>query len=120
VGHPVNWFEIVGSDGATLQQFYADLFGWKIDANNPLQYGMVEAEEGGIGGGIGQAQQGTPGHLTIYVDVDDPSAYLAKAEQLGGKTVMPPTEVPGFNITFALFSDPEGHVVGLTSGRARE
>jgi hypothetical protein len=57
VGHPVNWFEIVGSDGATLQQFYADLFGWKIDANNPLQYGMVEAEEGGIGGGIGQAQQ---------------------------------------------------------------
>ena len=29
MGHPVNWFEIVGSDGATLQQCYADLFGWR-------------------------------------------------------------------------------------------
>lgn len=54
------------------------------------------------------------------MDVDDPSALSGQAEQLGGKTVMPPTEVPGLNITFALFADPEGHVVGLTNGRARE
>jgi predicted enzyme related to lactoylglutathione lyase len=69
---------------------------------------------GGIGGGIGPAPEGSAGHVTVYVDVDDPAAYLAKAEQLGGKTVMPPTEVPGFGVTFALFSDPEGHVLGLT------
>jgi hypothetical protein len=31
---------------------------------------------------------------------------------LGGKTIQPPTSVPG-GVTFALFADPEGHVVGL-------
>mgnify|MGYP000651201796 CR=1 FL=1 len=35
-----------------------------------------------------------------------------KVEQLGGRVVMPLTEVaPGTRI--ALFTDPEGHVVGL-------
>ena len=30
-GVPVNWFEVVGSDAARTQQFYADLFGWTVD-----------------------------------------------------------------------------------------
>jgi uncharacterized protein len=111
---PVVHFEVVGKDGAALQKFYSSLFSWKIDANNPMQYGIVTAEEGGISGGIGPAPEGSAGHVTVYVDVDDPAAYLAKAEQLGGKTVMPPTEVPGFGVTFALFSHPEGHVLGVT------
>jgi uncharacterized protein len=90
---------------------------WRWVANQKSRtawLGIVTAEEGGIGGGIGPAPEGSAGHVTVYVDVDDPAAYLAKAEQLGGKTVMPPTEVPGFGVTFALFSDPEGHVLGLT------
>jgi predicted enzyme related to lactoylglutathione lyase len=41
---------------------------------------------------------------------------LKKAEQLGGKTVVPPTEIPQFELTFAFFADPEGHVVGLSKG----
>jgi len=39
---------------------------------------------------------------------------LDKAEQLGGKTIMPVTELP--QVTIALFADPEGHVVGLAKG----
>ncbi len=112
--NPVNWFEITGGDAARLQSFYSELFGWKIDANNPMNYGMVAAEANGIGGGIGPAAEGTPGGVTFYVDVDDPAAYLTKAEQMGGKMILPPTEVPGFGVVFALFADPEGHVVGLT------
>jgi uncharacterized protein len=45
-------FEIHGKDGKQLREFYASLFGWKIDANNPMQYGLVSPEPGGIGGGI--------------------------------------------------------------------
>ena len=41
-------FEIHGKDGKRLQEFYASLFGWKIDANNPMQYGLVSPEPGGI------------------------------------------------------------------------
>jgi predicted enzyme related to lactoylglutathione lyase len=31
---------------------------------------------------------------------------------LGGKTIVPPTEIPNV-VTFALFSDPDGNMVGL-------
>ena len=115
MANPVTWFEIVGSDGAALQRFYGDLFGWEIKADNPMSYGMLDAQGGkGIGGGIGTAQGG-PGHVTVYVEVDDPQAYLDKAEQLGGRTIAGVTEIPEM-VTFALFADPEGHVVGVVKG----
>jgi predicted enzyme related to lactoylglutathione lyase len=107
----VVWFEIVGKDGGKLQQFYGDLFGWKVDASNPMNYGIVDEKDSGVGGGIGQAQDGD-GHLTFYVGVDDPQRFLDKAESLGGKTVAPVTEIPNM-ATFALVADPEGHVVGV-------
>jgi predicted enzyme related to lactoylglutathione lyase len=108
---PVVHFEILGKDAKKLQDFYANLFGWAVDASNPMNYGIVAAGEGGIGGGIGPAM-GPQGHLTFYIAVDDPQAYLDKAEAAGGKTVMPVTEIPDM-VTFALFSDPEGNTVGL-------
>jgi len=76
-------------------------------------YAMVEKEDGGIGGGIGQSPDGN-GHVTFYVGTDDPQATLNKAEKLGGKTILPVTELP--EVTIALFADPEGHVVGLAKG----
>lgn len=48
--------------------------------------------------------------------MSDPEAYLAKAEKLGGKAVVPPTEIPSYNLTFAMFTDPEGHLIGLSKG----
>jgi len=105
-------FEVVGKDGPKLMQFYGRLFGWTVNADNPMNYGMVDAEESGIGGGISSSQEGGDGHLTFYVGVDDLQATLDKAESLGGKTVMPPTEIPNV-VTFALFTDPEDHLVGL-------
>jgi predicted enzyme related to lactoylglutathione lyase len=59
---------------------------------------------------------GGRGHVTVYVEVDDLAAYLSKAERLGGKTVVPPTEISEFSLSFAFFADPEGHVVGLSKG----
>jgi uncharacterized protein len=111
VANEVAWFEVTGRDGEKLQQFYGGLFGWKINANNPMRYGMVEAGGGGIGGGIGQSQNGG-NQVTFYVAVDDPQAYLDKAERLGGKTVVPVTEIPDM-VTFAQLADPEGNVVGV-------
>jgi predicted enzyme related to lactoylglutathione lyase len=114
----VSWFEVTGKDGAALQRFYSKLFDWQVqDQGDGSGYGMVQAESG-IGGGIGPSQDGGPGMVTFYVEVDDPAAYLARAEQLGGKTVMPPTEIPDVNLTYALFTDPEGHAIGLMKSGA--
>jgi len=114
---PVVWFEVVGKDGPALQRFYGKLFSWQVsDAGDGSGYGLVQAAEKGIGGGIGASQDGGPGHVTFYVEVDDPAAYLKRAEELGGTVILPPTEIPQFHLTFAMFADPEGHVVGLSKG----
>ena len=110
----ISWFEIIGGDAARLHKFYAELFGWNIDSSNEMQYGLVSDADAGIGGGIGPDPEGGAGYVTFYVGVDDIKSSMAKVEQMGGKTIMPPTELPDFNVTFALFSDPEGHVVGMT------
>jgi len=109
MANAVGWFEIHGKDGKAAQDFYASLFNWKIDANNPMSYGMVEGAEGGIGGGI----TGPDGPMvTVYVSVDDLAATLKKAEGLGGQTVMPPMDVPG-GPSIAQFRDPAGNVIGI-------
>ncbi len=56
---------------------------------------------------------------TFYVEVEDLDKVLAKAEKLGGKTVMPVTDIPGMNLKFAYFTDPEGHVIGISKGMAQ-
>jgi uncharacterized protein len=94
MGDPVVHFEIVGKDAAKLQSYYAELFGWQIDASNPMGYGIVpregntNAEGVGIGGGVGTGPEGYEGHVTFYVEVPDVEAALATAESLGGTRMM--------------------------------
>jgi len=116
MGAPIVHWEIVSEgDAKEVQKFYADLFGWKIDADNPLSYGLVDKNDaGGVAGGIsGSTDPNLPGHVTIYASVADPDAMLKDIESRGGKTVLPTTEVvPG--TTIALFTDPWGSLVGLS------
>jgi predicted enzyme related to lactoylglutathione lyase len=111
MANPVVHFEVTGKDGKKLQDFYAKTFGWQINADNPMNYGIVDNAGQGIGGGISAGDGGT-NQVTFYIEVDDPQAYLNKAEAKGGKTVMPVTEIPGM-VVLAQFADPEGNVVGL-------
>ena len=113
MANPVVHFEIVTKDPKAAQDFYAKLFGWTIDASNPMGYGIVNTgAEGGIGGGIAGLQDGGQGQVTWYVAVDDPQAYLDTVERMGGKTVMLVTEIPGM-VTIASFTDPQGNLIGL-------
>jgi predicted enzyme related to lactoylglutathione lyase len=112
----VAWFDVTGKD-APLQEFYGKLVARQIqDAGDDTGYGPVSPADKGIAGGIGAAQDGGEGGVTFYVEVGDPAAYLEKAEELGGRTIVPPTELEQFGLTFAFFTDPEGHVVGLSKG----
>jgi uncharacterized protein len=121
MGQPVVHFEIIGADGEKLQKYYSDLFGWDIDANNEMKYGIVaregntNAEGVGIGGGIAGAPEGYDGHVTFYVEVPDAEAALAQAESLGGTRMMGPDEVME-GLIIGLFTDPEGHTIGVIQG----
>ncbi|HEX6476994.1 MAG TPA: VOC family protein [Acidimicrobiales bacterium] len=111
MAQPVIHFEVVGPDGKALQDYYGSLFDWKINADNPMSYGMVEPGKNGIAGGVAASQDGKPA-VTFYVEVSDLQAALDKAEKLGGKTSMPPMDVPG-GPSIAQFTDPAGNVIGL-------
>ena len=110
MGQPVVHFEIGCRDRARTEKFFSSLFDWQIAGSGPAA--MIDTGAG----------QGIPGHITslghephhytiFYVQVDNVQAYLDKAAALGGKTVVPPVEIP--TGTFAWFSDPDGNTIGL-------
>lgn len=113
MGAAVVHFEIMGGKGVELEKFYSELFNWKINSNNPLKYGVVDTDSGsvGINGGVGGSHDGNK-RVSIYAQVTDLQATLDKVEKLGGKTILPPSEVPGGS-KIAMFADPAGNITGI-------
>ena len=112
---PVVRFEIGAVEDQPLVRFYGELFGWGLEAIAD-GYTLVDTRGGsGVNGGIGRSPGGSP-WATFYVEVDDLQASLDRVEALGGRTVMPVTELPG--MAFAMFDDPDGLLVGLTRAGA--
>ncbi len=54
---------------------------------------------------------GNASWATFYVGVDDVEQALLNAQKLGGQVLVPVMKLP--DVTFAVFTDPEGHPVGL-------
>ena len=110
---PVVAFQIRGKDPQRLAEFYRELFGWDIGAANPM--GIMS-----IPPGIGGPVEGVGGHIlgaeapgvSIFVQVLDLNETLRKAEDMGGRAVVKPFDVPG-GPTIAQMADPEGNLVGL-------
>jgi predicted enzyme related to lactoylglutathione lyase len=109
MGQPVVHFEIGCKDKAATSAFYAKRFDWKID-EGPM--GLIDT---GSSTGI-QGQSAALGHephrfTHFYVQVEEVAEALKKVESLGGKTVVPPVEIPSG--IFAWFSGLEGNRAGL-------
>jgi predicted enzyme related to lactoylglutathione lyase len=122
MGAPVVHFEIVGRDADKTRAYYADLFGWEINADNPMSYGLVDREQNlnaqgvGIGGGIAGTFDGAP-RVSVYVEVPDDEQALQRAEVLGGSRLMGPERIDE-STELGMFADPEGLVVGLLKANA--
>lgn len=116
VGNAIVHFEIIGKDAPGVKAFYSELFGWKIGDLMPDMgnYGLIDEASSGLAGGVGQSDDGAP-RVTVYAQADDLQATLDHAVALGGSIVMGPTPIPGVT-TLALFADPDGNVIGLTTG----
>jgi predicted enzyme related to lactoylglutathione lyase len=112
MGHPVNWFQIAGKNGKKLETFYKKVFAWKMNSMPGAPMALVDAEPGGIPGGVGASQDGTAS-VTVYVSVSDVVEHLKLITQAGGSPVMPPMDLPSGMGAIAGFLDPEGNWVGL-------
>lgn len=118
MGAPVAWFEITSPDPTRLVTFYRELFDWTISDDPESGYSLVDTGAAGeaIGGGIGATQgPDDPGGVTVYMRVEDLQAALGRAEALGGKPLVPPTDLPDGYGRFAMLADSDGHTVGLWS-----
>jgi predicted enzyme related to lactoylglutathione lyase len=110
MGQPVVHFEIGCRDSTRTAEFFKQLFDWQITPAGPAS--MIDTTAGtGINGHISSLGHEPHHYVTFYVGVDDVPAYLAKAESLGGKILVPPVEIP--QGIFAWLADPDGNVVGL-------
>ncbi len=114
MGRPVVHFEIGCRDKDRTSQFFADLFGWEVQQAGPASL-IQTGSPSGIQGHFSSLGHEPHHYVTVYIDVDDPAAYLQKAESIGGKTLVPPVEIP--TGTFAWFADPDGNILGLWKAR---
>ena len=110
------FFEVISPDAERAQRFYAELFGWQVATGpNMPGYGLVDTGGGetAVGGGIGASSAPGDTGVKIYMRVDDLDAYLDRAEEMGGKRLVPPTDLPGDYGRIAIFADLDGNPVGL-------
>jgi predicted enzyme related to lactoylglutathione lyase len=106
--NPVTQFQILSTAPDATARFYSDLFGWTIDANNPMGYRQIATgSTEGIQGGIWPAPPQATNFVQLFVTVADAAAAVAKAEKLGAKLLIPLTALPGGE-AMAVLHDPQG------------
>lgn len=113
-----SWNELVTTDPAAATKFYSQLFGWKTQ-EMPMPnftYTIVTASNAEFGQGgimaVPPNAQGMPPAWISYVTVDDVDATAKQAEQLGGKIMCPPTDIPNVG-RFAVIIDPQGAAIAI-------
>ena len=99
------------SRGRETREFFARLFGWQISGPDA---GMIinTGGAGGIAGHIVELAREWGNYVAIYVEVEDLEAYLKRAGELGGKTLVSPVTLPGQG-SFAWLAAPEGNIIGI-------
>ena len=110
------WADLSTPDPQRGAKFYSDLFGWIMEKgeNDSSDYIHIRNGENHIGG-IPPAHHRdphAPAHWLIYFQVADVEATAAKAQELGGKILMPPRKMEGVG-SFAIISDPQGAVFAI-------
>ena len=104
------WVDLAATDAAAEGDFYAKLFGWKIEVSEDPQYGGYgRATVGGRdAAGLGPKQDpNQPSAWTLYIGTDDVEALAQKVTAAGGTLVMAPFDV-GDQGRMAVFQDPSG------------
>jgi len=108
MSNPVTQFQILSKTPNETARFYSELFGWKINADNPMGYRQIDTgSRDGIQGGIWPAPPQAPTFVQLFITVADMPAAVKKAEQLGAKILIPPTMLPEGE-TMAVLHDPQG------------
>jgi predicted enzyme related to lactoylglutathione lyase len=109
----VTQFQILSKKPDETAKFYAELFGWSVNASNPSEYRQINTgSEVGIQEGIWPAPSDAPNFVQLFVSVEDVKALVRKARELGAKAAIPPTMLPQGD-EMAVVIDPQGMSFGV-------
>jgi predicted enzyme related to lactoylglutathione lyase len=120
VDHTIVHFEIPAKEAKKLMKFYMELFGWKMEKVQWMDYWLVETvpvnTQGqpvrqGVNGGMYQRENEDARPIN-YINVESVDEYIKKIETLGGKIIVGKQEIPDTGWT-AVAVDPEGNYFGL-------
>ena len=110
--HTIAHIELSAKDRKVSKKFYAEVFEWKFQDYEEMNYTTFETGEG-VGGGFSPVGEDNPaGTVTVYIQTDDVTASLAKVTAAGGTVLMTEQEIPNVG-KFGTFRDPSGNMVGL-------
>ncbi len=111
-----NWNELMTTDVEGAKQFYGELVGWTFEKmDNPeMEYHTASMGETMTAGVMPMPADGPtmPPAWGGYITVDNVDESAAKAESLGGKVIVPLTDIPTVG-RFCVILDPQGAAVSL-------
>jgi len=106
-----SWFENYTTSIDKATKFYAELFGWTPEVMKMpgMDYTMFKLGDVPIAGmmAITDEMGSMPPHWATYFTVTDPDEAGRKAEELGGKIVMGPHDIPNVG-RFCGLTSPKG------------
>lgn len=115
-----SWSELMTSDVAAAKAFYSQLFGWTTeDMSMPdMNYTVVKVADQSVGGIMATPPeaQGMPPMWGVYVTVTDVDATAKRTEELGGKVLVAPQDIPNVG-RFCVIQDPQGAVISAITYR---
>lgn len=110
------WNELATPDTGKAGDFYTGLFGWgkNVQEMGPMTYTSFTNGDRPAGGMYKPTPEmgEIPPNWLVYFAVDDADAKAQKASELGGKAIVPPSDIPGVG-RFAVIQDPQGAVFGI-------
>jgi predicted enzyme related to lactoylglutathione lyase len=105
------WNELNTRDLDASKAFYSEVFGWT--PNDMDMEGMAYTEwklgDRSVAGMMAMPDMvpaEVPPHWLVYFGVEDTDATVARAGELGGTVMVPPTDIPPGR--FAVIGDPDG------------
>ena len=103
------WVDLSSKDADASRDYYAKLFGWKVEIAGPDAGGYALAKLGGKDvAGIGPVQDpNAPSAWNLYIGTRDADALAKKVEAAGGKVIAPAFDVLKSG-RMAVFQDPSG------------
>lgn len=117
------WSEIASTDLEKCRSFYTNVFGWQFAKSqatgNEMEYLEFSSTGGpGADGALYEMQpmmfggKVPPPHIALYVSVDDVDDAVSKTNELGGKVLFPPYDIPNVG-RMAVIEDPTGAAISM-------